>query len=63
MSSRPASTDCRGQPVVLLRNVMQVLFARPGFYSGNRIYMADGLNLSCNTLKQFAQTAITRIGR
>jgi hypothetical protein len=29
---------------------------------GNRVYMADALNLSCDTLKQFAQAAIPRIG-
>jgi len=29
---------------------------------GERIYMADAVNVSCDTLKQFAQTAIPRIG-
>jgi hypothetical protein len=28
----------------------------------NRVYMADALNMSCDTLKQFAQAAIPRIG-
>jgi hypothetical protein len=31
--------------------------------SGNRLYSADGMNLSCDTLKQFAQVAISNIGR
>jgi hypothetical protein len=30
--------------------------------SGDRIYSADGLNVSCDDLKQFAQAAIIRIG-
>jgi hypothetical protein len=30
--------------------------------SGNRLYSVDGINLTCDTLKQFAQIAILRLG-
>jgi len=52
-------TDVSGLPGRACCDDRPVLYA---LLSGGRMYRALGWSASCDTLKQFAQTAISRIG-